>query len=98
MKNANLLLVTFFLAVSSVITPASAATKYTPNASRSLTSPTTSYCQGGAASAIRFIYYSCVTGTGTAAGTAITINWYSNTTNSTTGGTLVSSTTGTSGL
>ena len=71
--------------------------KYTPSTSSSVTGGGT-FCQGATASLVRFTYNICNTGTGTRSGTSLTVKWYSNATNSTSGGTLVSTSTVTTTL
>jgi uncharacterized protein YjdB len=89
MKNPKLLLT--WLAVLSLISYSAVAQKiYTPNTSRSMSSGGT-YCQGAIASLISFKYNTCFSGTGTRTGTPITVTWYQNTVNATSGGTAVSS-------
>ena len=68
---------------------AQAIKTYAPNSSSSV-SADVSVCLGSTASAISFTYNTCNSGGGSSTGIAITVEWYKNTTNSTTGGTLVS--------
>lgn len=88
MKNYTRLLVLFIFAVGS-FHAATASNVCSPSESASM-SAAASYCKGNTASPIQFRYSSCTNeGTGARVGTAITIKWYKNTENSTTGGTLV---------
>jgi uncharacterized protein YjdB len=64
---------------------------YAPNTTNSLTGGAT-YCQNVVPGLLTYTYNTCSSGTGTATGTALTISWYSNTINSTSGGTLQSTT------
>jgi len=68
---------------------------YSPNTVRDISTSRT-YCQGATANNIRFRYRTCNTGSGGNVGIAITIRWYSNTVNSNSGGTLLSTTNTTS--
>lgn len=70
---------------------------FSPNASGSLSGAAT-YCQGASPSNIVFNYTTCSIGSGASSGTPITVEWYVNSVNATTGGTLVSSTVGTSAI
>jgi len=90
MKHANLLSLIMLLFLGTAGTQALATTLYTPNTVRDI-SANKAYCLGATATNIRFRYYTCHIGTSTAAGTSLNVAWYANTTNSTTGGTLVSS-------
>lgn len=86
----------FCFLLSLVYFTAKADRYYSPQTSSSI-SGTTSYCQNASASAITFTYNSCVSGSGGVAyGNSMTVYWYRNTTNSTTGGTLVATTSATS--
>lgn len=64
---------------------------YAPNTTNSLTGGAT-YCQNVVPGLLTYTYNTCSSGSGTATGTALTISWYSNTINSTSGGTLQSTT------
>ncbi len=64
---------------------------YTPASTNNLTGGAT-YCQGVTAGILVYTYNTCFTGSGSSSGTPITIKWYQNATNATTGGTLVSTT------
>lgn len=64
---------------------------YAPNTTNSLTGGAT-YCQNVVPGLLTYTYNTCSSGTGTATGTALTISWYANTVNSTSGGTLQSTT------
>jgi uncharacterized protein YjdB len=65
-----------------------AAKVYSPASSRSMSAAKT-YCVGASATSISFRYNTCNTGSGGSSGITMTVNWYQNSTNSTTGGTLV---------
>jgi len=68
-----------------------------PNAITAFTGGAT-YCQGATANNLSVTYNNAVCGTtGGTGNTAITVTWYSNTTNSTTGGTVVSTVASTTG-
>ncbi len=54
------------------------------------------YCQNAAAGDLTLVLNTCTSGTGSSSATTFTITWYSNTINSTSGGTQVSQTTGVS--
>ncbi len=64
---------------------------YAPNTTNSLTGAAT-YCQNATPGVLTYTYNTCNSGSGTATGTALTIQWFSNTVNSTSGGTLQSTT------
>lgn len=64
---------------------------FSPASTNNLTGGAT-YCQGTTAGILIYSYNTCFTGSGSSTGTPITIKWYQNTTNATTGGTLVSTT------
>ncbi|WP_161499214.1 beta strand repeat-containing protein [Flavipsychrobacter stenotrophus] len=66
---------------------------FSPTSNSSITGGAT-YCQNAAATQLSYTYNTCNTGSGVSSGSSITISWYSNITNSTSGGTLVSSVTG----
>lgn len=70
---------------------ASAQKIFSPASTNNLTGGAT-YCQGTTASILIYSYNTCFTGSGSSTGTPITIKWYQNATNSTTGGTVVSTT------
>ena len=65
--------------------------KFTPSSNNSITGPT-EYCQNVTAGQILYNYNTCNIGSGVSTGTPLIINWYSNSTNSTIGGTVVSTT------
>ena len=69
-----------------------ASTIYSPNTNGPLSS-TGNFCQGTAGNSLNFKFFTCHAGTGTTAGVPITITWYQNNVNATTGGTIVSTTT-----
>ncbi|PQJ08837.1 hypothetical protein CJD36_022085 [Flavipsychrobacter stenotrophus] len=62
---------------------------FTPNTNASI-SGTATYCQNATASVLTYTYNTCNTGSGTNVGTDLTITWYSNTINSTVGGSMES--------
>ncbi len=62
---------------------------YTPNTNASISSAAT-YCQNATASVLTYTYNTCNAGTGTVVGADLTITWYSNTINSTSGGSVES--------
>ncbi len=64
---------------------------FSPASTNNLTGGAT-YCQGVTAGILIYSYNTCFTGSGSSTGTPITIKWYQNSTNTTTGGTLVSTT------
>lgn len=68
-----------------------AAKIYSPASPNSISAAKT-YCVGATATNISFRYNTCNTGSGSSSGIAMTVYWYQNSTNSTTGGTLVSTT------
>jgi uncharacterized protein YjdB len=70
---------------------ASAQKIFSPASTNNLTGGAT-YCQGATAGILIYTYNTCFTGSGSSTGTPITIKWYQNATNSTTGGTVVSTT------
>ncbi|MBX2906616.1 MAG: Ig-like domain-containing protein [Taibaiella sp.] len=65
-----------------------AAKVYTPSSANSMSADKV-YCTGATATRISFRYNTCNVGTGGSSGTSMTVNWYSNTTGLTSGGTLV---------
>ena len=89
MKNLLSLLFLLFLAVE-----VNAQIVYAPTSNVSTTGGAT-YCQNVSASNLTYNYNTCNSGSGITTGVSITISWYSNTVNSTSGGSLVSSTSGT---
>ncbi|MBL7692842.1 MAG: Ig-like domain-containing protein [Flavipsychrobacter sp.] len=95
MKHAKLSLITLLLTFFTAMSSAFAAKTYVPSSQRSMSSAS-SYCQGTTANSIRFRYYTCNSGSGSSDGVSMTVNWYRNSVNSTTGGTLVSTSTRTS--
>lgn len=64
---------------------------FTPASNNNIAGGNT-YCQNVTASALIYTYNTCNTGSGSSIGTFITIKWYKNSVNSTTGGTVVSTT------
>ena len=62
---------------------------YAPNSTNSITGGAT-YCQNVTPAVLSYTYNTCSSGSGIATGVALTISWYSNTVNSTSGGTLQS--------
>jgi trimeric autotransporter adhesin len=89
MRHINLLLVTVLLLLGASGSQAFAAKVYSPSAVRDM-SPAKIYCQDAVGKNIRFRYYTCNLGTGTTSGVAMTVSWYRNSVDATTGGTLVS--------
>ena len=95
MKNRSLIAIQFLLVLSMLSTQALGARKYAPNTSGTITA-TINACVGATAGTITFRYNTCnVTIPSGTSGVPISYSWYQNTTNTTTGGTLVSSGTGT---
>lgn len=64
-------------------------TTYAPNSTSSMAGGAT-YCQNVTPGLLTYTYNTCQSGTGAAEGVPLTITWYSNTVNSTTGGTMQS--------
>ncbi len=64
---------------------------FTPASNNNITGGNT-YCQNVTAGAIVYTYNTCNVGSGTSTGTFITIKWYKNSVNSTSGGSVVSTT------
>ncbi len=67
---------------------------FAPNTNNSITGGAT-YCQGATAGSVVYTYNTCNSGVGGSVGVAVTITWYQNSSNSTTGGSVVSTTSGT---
>ena len=88
MKHAKFAPLLLLIFLSMGWTRAFAAKVYTPSSTRTMSAART-YCAGATASRISFGYNTCNLGTGTTSGTTMTVNWYRNTVNSTSGGTLV---------
>jgi uncharacterized protein YjdB len=76
--------------------PAFAFKYYSPNSSNSVLGGG-NVCQNGTATTVKFKFNNCSSGSSTRVATPITVNWYQNTVNSTTGGTLVGTATSTTG-
>ncbi len=68
-----------------------AVVSYAPTSSSSM-SASVGYCRNATASAITFTFSTCHAGVGSLVGVSDTIRWYKNSTNSTSGGTLVATT------
>lgn len=64
---------------------------FTPASNNNIAGGNT-YCQNITAGGLTYTYNTCNTGTGSSIGTFVTIKWYKNSVNSTTGGTVVSTT------
>src|SRR4051794_36005316 len=69
---------------------------YSPNTSNSMLGGGT-VCVNGTATPVKFKFNNCTSGSSTRVATAITVYWYKNTVNSTSGGTLVSTVSSTTG-
>ncbi len=95
MKHAKLHLITLLVTLFTALSSVHAAKTYVPSSQRSMSSGAT-YCQGTTANSIRFRYYTCNSGSGSSTGISMTVNWYQNSINSTTGGTLVNTSSRTS--
>ena len=95
MKNFKLIVSVVTILLSAISSVSFAQRIYSPNTVRDMTSAR-NYCQGATASDLRFRYRTCNTGSGSSSGIAVTVRWYSNTVNSTTGGTVLSTTNTTS--
>ncbi len=89
MKHAKFAPILFLVYLVTAWSSSFAAKVYSPASSNSISAART-YCQGATASNISFRYNTCNTGTGGSSGITMTVYWYQNSTNSTSGGTLVS--------
>ncbi len=70
---------------------------FAPNTNNSITGGAT-YCQGATAGSIVYTYNTCNSGVGGSVGVALTVTWYQNSSNATTGGSIVSTTSATSSV
>ncbi len=93
MKQVKFISVFILLFLASAWTNAFAVRVYVPDASNSMTSSRV-FCNGATPTNLSFTYGTCNSGSGGSSGVTISINWYVNSTNSTSGGTLVSTTSG----
>jgi len=95
MKNAKFALITLVILLATSFSGALAQRVYVPSSQRSMSSAAT-YCEGATANNIRFRYNTCNSGSGGSTGISMTVRWYQNSVNSTSGGTLLSTSTRTS--